>query len=131
MSREELRAGYIRVVNEIYEPEAYFERTDALFLQPNFDYGIKKFRNWLTWPAQYPTEVLFGLQAIGLFARLMTRVPEAHLRREYRRRLWGYLKVHRRPGLVLGYLFHMTMHYHAYSLARRVANPEMQLINSY
>jgi hypothetical protein len=131
MSREELRNGYIRVVNEIYEPEAYFERTEALFLQPSFDYGIKKFRNWLTWPAQYPTELLFGLQAIGLFARLMTRVPEAHLRREYRRRLWSFLKVHRRPGFVLGYVFHMAMHYHAHSLARRVANPEMQLINSY
>ena len=61
----------------------------------------------------------------------MTRVPEAELRREYRRRLWRLLKVHRRPGLVLDYLFHMTMHYHAYSLARRVANPEMQLINSF
>ncbi len=131
MSREELRNGYIRVMNEIYEPATYFERTDALFLQPTFDYGIKRFRNWLTWPGQYGVELAFFVQAIGLFVRLMTRVPEAKLRREYRHRLWGLLKVHRRPGFVLGYLFHMAMHYHAYSLAKRVANPEMQLINSY
>jgi hypothetical protein len=131
MSREELRDGYIRVLNEIYEPRTYFERTDALFLQPSFDYGIKRFRKWLTWPGQYPVEIAFFFQAVGLFIRLMTRIPEAHLRREYRHRLWGLLKVHRRPGFVLGYLFHMAMHYHAYSLARRVANPELQLINSY
>ena len=26
MSREELRDGYVRLMDEIYEPEAYFER---------------------------------------------------------------------------------------------------------
>jgi radical SAM superfamily enzyme YgiQ (UPF0313 family) len=131
MSREELRDGYIRVLNEIYEPGTYFERTDDLFLQPSFDFGITKSRNWLTWPAHYPVELACLLRAIGLFVRLMTQIPEAALRREYRRRLWGLLKVHRRPGLILGYVFHMAMHYHAYSLARRVANPELQLVNSY
>jgi radical SAM superfamily enzyme YgiQ (UPF0313 family) len=131
MSREELRDGYIRVMNEIYEPRRYFERTDDLFLRRGWDYGIKHFRNWLTWPAQYGVEVAFFFQAIGLFLRLMARVPEADLRREYRSRLWRLLKVHRRPGFVLGYVFHMAMHYHAYSLARRVANPELQLINSF
>ena len=50
MSREELLDGYIRVLNELYDPEAYFERTDALFLKPSFDIGIKK-RNWLDDPA--------------------------------------------------------------------------------
>ncbi len=131
MSREELRDGYIRVMNEIYEPRTYFDRTDALFLRRGWDYGIKHFRNWLSWPGQYGVEFAFFFQAIGLFIRLMSRVPEAELRREYRRRLWGLIKVHRRPGFVLGYLFHMAMHYHAYSLAKRVANPELQLINSY
>ena len=45
-SREELRDGYVRVLNELYEPEAYFERTDALFLDPSFDIGITKKRSW-------------------------------------------------------------------------------------
>jgi radical SAM superfamily enzyme YgiQ (UPF0313 family) len=131
MSRAELREGYIRVLNEIYEPEAYFDRTEALFLQPSFDIGINKHRRWLSWPRSWPGEVLFFFQGLGLFARLMTSVGEQNLRREYRKRIGRFLKVHRRPGLVLLYLFHMAMHYHAYQLARRVANPEMQLINSY
>ena len=40
MSREELRDGYVRVLNELYDPEAYFDRTDALFLDPSFEIGI-------------------------------------------------------------------------------------------
>jgi radical SAM superfamily enzyme YgiQ (UPF0313 family) len=131
ISRAELRDGYIRVLNAIYEPGAYFERTEALFLEPSFEIGIKKRRNWLTWPRQIPTEIAFLLRGIGLFARLMARVPDPRLRREYRRRLWRFLKVHRRPGLVLNYLFHMAMHYHSFRLAGRVADPERQLINSY
>ena len=79
MTRGELRDGYIRVLNAIYEPSAYLDRTDSLFLQPSFEYGIKKFRNWLTWPGQYLVEVTFLFQAIGLFIRLMTLVPEASL----------------------------------------------------
>jgi radical SAM superfamily enzyme YgiQ (UPF0313 family) len=131
MDRAALREGYIRVLNALYEPGAYFERTDALFLEPSFDIGIKKLRNWVTWPRQLPEELGFLLGAIGLFARLMIRVPDSSLRREYRRRLWQLLKVHRRPGLVLNYVFHLAMHYHCSQLAQRVADPEQQLINSY
>ncbi len=131
MSRQELRDGYIRVLNDIYEPEAYFERTEALFLEPSFDIGINKRRPWLSSPKSYLGEALFFFQGIGLFARLMTSIGEPSLRREYRKRLGRFLRVHRRPGLVLLYLFHMAMHYHAYQLAKQVANPEMQLINSY
>ena len=56
-------------------------------------------------------------------------VRDAGLRRDYRRRLWRFLKVHRRPGLVLFYLFHMTMHYHARYLATNMASRELQLVN--
>jgi hypothetical protein len=131
MTREELRDGYVRVLNEIYEPQAYFARTEALFLQPSFDIGIKKLRHWLSWPRSLPLEVVMLFQAIGLFTRLMTRVPDPRLRREYRQRLGRFLKVHRRPGLILFYVFHMAMHYHAWQLARRVSDPTMQMINSY
>jgi hypothetical protein len=92
---------------------------------------MKKKRNWLTYPKGFPLEGMYLLKALGLFARLMTLVRDPRLRREYRSRFWRFLKVHRRPGLVLNYLFHMTMHYHAYSLAKRMATREMQLVNSF
>ena len=82
-------------------------------------------------PQAKPLEGMYLLQSIGLFARLITRVRESELRREYHKRLWRFLKVHRRPGLILSYLFHMTMHYHAQSLAKRVATRDSQLVNSF
>jgi hypothetical protein len=131
MDREELLAGYLRVLNELYEPEAYFERTEALFLQPWFDVGINKKKYWLATPSLLPLEVGYLVKGIGLFLRLMTLVREPDLRREYRKRLWRFLKVHRRPGLVLFYVFHMCMHYHAQYMAKRMASREMQLVNSF
>ena len=131
MSQEQLRDGYFRVLNELYSPASYFARTEALFLQPNFEIGFKKVKNWLTTPRQIPYEFMLFLQAVGLFIRLMTRVPSAALRREYRRRLWRFLKVHRRPGIVVFYLFHMAMHYHAFRLAKDMATRESKLVNSF
>jgi radical SAM superfamily enzyme YgiQ (UPF0313 family) len=130
MSRGDLLEGYIRVLNRLYDPRAYFDRTDALWLDPAFEIGVKKKRRWLA-PRWMPQEAYFLARAIGLFARLMTRVREPDLKREYRRRLWRFLRVHRRPGLILNYVFHMSMHYHAHYLARRMASREMQLVNSF
>ena len=61
----------------------------------------------------------------------MTRIEPASLRREYRKRLWRFLKVHRRPGLALFYLFHMVMHYHVHTMARTMAAGEARLVNSF
>ncbi len=47
ISRDDLLEGYIRVLNELYDPEAYFDRTDALWLKPSFDIGVNKKRYWL------------------------------------------------------------------------------------
>jgi hypothetical protein len=118
-------------MNELYEPEAYFQRTEALYLEPSFEIGLFKFRSWLTSPRLLPAQLVLLCQAIGLFLRLMTRVPEPALRREYRKRLWRFLKVHRRPGLIFSYVFHMTMHYHARSLAQGMVAPKRQLVNSW
>jgi hypothetical protein len=130
MTREDLRAGYLRVLNELYHPRAYFERTEALFLNPNFEIGVMKKRKWYV-PRFIGKELGFVFKGIGLFLRLMTLVRDAELRADYRKRLWRFLKVHRRPGFVLFYLFHMTMHYHAQYLAKNMASRELQLVNSF
>lgn len=72
-----------------------------------------------------------AIDCLGLFTRLMTRVSDPALRREYRKRLSGFVKVHRRPGLVLFYVFHMIMHYHVWKMARDMSSRESQLVNVY
>ena len=99
-------------------------------MNPEFEIGIKKKRKWYL-PRFIGKEIGFIFKGIALFARLMTLVKDAQLRRDYRKRLWCFLKVHRRPGFVLFYLFHMTMHYHARYLATNMASRELQLVNSF
>ena len=103
MSREELRDGYVGVMNELYEPEAYFDRLDDLY--PRREARHRPGPGPLLAPAPagswLKTQSLFLAQAIGLFARLMRGVPDPALRREYRRRLWRLLKVRRDPGVLL------------------------------
>ena len=133
MSAEELKDGYLRVLTELYTPEAYFERTESLFLQKSFDVGYGKANGyWKTHPfrrlrAEAPDLAI----AIGLFVRLMIMVPSAALRREYRKRLWRFLKVHRRPGLLLFYVFHLAMHFHTQTLASSMKSGERRLVNSF
>jgi radical SAM superfamily enzyme YgiQ (UPF0313 family) len=132
MSAEQLRDGYIRVLSTQYDPQVYFERTDALFLRPEFEIGYARSAYWKSNPIRkIKVEAVNLAAAVGLFVRLMTRVPEAHLRREYRARLKRLLKVHRRPGLVLLYVFHLAMHYHTYTLARQMAVGERKIVNSF
>jgi radical SAM superfamily enzyme YgiQ (UPF0313 family) len=136
MSREELRDGYARVLSELYDPENYFARAEALFLNPKFEVGYTHtdvYKKRLS--LRVLRESVQAAQALGLFFRLMTKIEDKGLRREYRRRFFRFLKVHRRPGLVVYYLFHMAMHYHAHKLAQNVkaavAGDRKVLVNSF
>ncbi len=132
IGREELLEGYLRVLKELYEPEAYFARTDALFLDPSFEIGIIRKRPW--WrisTGSLRSEIRFALESLGLFARLMSQVPDRALRQQYRKRVWGFLKVHRLPGLLLFYVFQLAKHYHVAKLANDMSTRESQLVNSY
>jgi hypothetical protein len=132
MGREELLQGYLRVLEEQYEPVTYFERTDALFLDPKFEIGIPLKRPWWRISARWlRSEAQCAVEAVGLFVRLMNQVEDDRLRREYRKRLRRFLKVHRRPGLVLFYVFHMAMHYHVWRLRKDMASRESHLVNSF
>jgi hypothetical protein len=134
MSPEELRDAYLRVMTELYDPENDFDRIEALFLHPDFEIGYVKARPayWRRHRLLYAwTQAKKVLPAIGLFLRLMSRIEPASLRREYLRRIWRSLKVHRRPGLTLFYLFHLVMHYHVLTMARTMAVGEARLVNSF
>jgi len=122
MSREALRDGYVRVMNELYEPDAYFRRVEDLFLKGKLELGKGRARWWRKhrWQ-QLKTEGLFLAQALGLLFRILTAVPEPDLRREYRRRILRYLRQRRNPGMFLVYLIHVAMHYHAHTLAKSLA----------
>ncbi|MCA1685298.1 MAG: B12-binding domain-containing radical SAM protein, partial [Planctomycetia bacterium] len=53
ISREELRDGYIRVMDDLYTPEAYFGRLDDLFITARLDMGRGRSRYWRRHPLNF------------------------------------------------------------------------------
>jgi radical SAM superfamily enzyme YgiQ (UPF0313 family) len=132
IGREELRDGYIRVMNQLYECEPYFDRLEELYLKERLEIGRGRARYWKKHPwKRISSQSLWVVQAIGLFLRLMKGVPEAHLRREYRKRLWRFLKIRRNPALLLFYVIHIAQHYHAYTMATQMSSGRTRVYNSY
>ncbi len=71
MSREELREGYLTVLKELYDPVAYFERTEELFLDPTWDVGSMRSPYWKQHPIRrLRMEGLFFAAAWVLYRRL-------------------------------------------------------------
>ena len=132
ISREGLRDGWFRVMNELYEPEAYFDRLDDLFDKGNLKTGKARSKYWKTHPwERIKGEGFFLAQAMGLFARLMTGVPERGLRRIYRRQALKFLKTRPDPGSLLYYMIHLAYHYHAHSMTTSMSSGKAALVNSY
>jgi radical SAM superfamily enzyme YgiQ (UPF0313 family) len=132
MSGEELRDGYLHVLTEQYDPDMYFQRTEALFLNTKFDIGCVRSKYWRKHPfRKLMLEARYLALTIGLYFRLLGAIPETHLRDEYKKRFWRFLKVKRRPGLAHFYLFHIAMHYHAYTMSRNMTSKRTAIFNSF
>jgi radical SAM superfamily enzyme YgiQ (UPF0313 family) len=133
LSREELRAGYLRILNELYEPTAFFERTEELFLHQRISFSATRnrfLRRHHPWTF-FRSHLRNLRDALGLCARLLWRVPEPALRREYARRLVRLLRVRRSPDVLLLYVIKCAMHYHHYRLAQQMAKGQSGIVNSF
>ena len=132
MSREALRDGYVRLMRDLYEPDAYFGRLEELYLKAKAPFGEGVARYWRRHPWSWlkmQAENLAG--AVVLFTRLMRAVPEASLRKEYRRRVWRLIRARPDPNLILLYLFKCAMHYHQHGMATQMAGGAGRIINSF
>jgi radical SAM superfamily enzyme YgiQ (UPF0313 family) len=132
ISREELRDGYLQLMRELYDPEAYFERLEQLYLRDRFQYGQARRSYWRrhrwTW---LKAQAVSLLRSAYVYRRLMRDVPEAHLRREYRRRIVRLLKVRREPETLFIYLIKCAMHYHHYAMARQMSSGQRPVVNTF
>lgn len=132
MSREELSDGYIRVMREIYAPEAYFDRVDSLFLDPEFEPGAAQRAYWRRhrW-RRLKSQALNAARAAVVYYRLMQRVPDAGLRDEYRRRMRKAWQVRRDPYYMFVYALKCAVHFHYHKMVERMTQPERELVNSF
>jgi len=131
MTREELRDGYVRLHNDLYEPEAYFERFEQLWLRDGFRFSMTRAAYWRRHPWVWlKAEVRMAVRSGLIFWQLMNGVPNAALRREYRRRFWRLVKVRRDPEVWFAFLIKCLMHYHHYTMAKEMATQDAP-VNTY
>src|SRR5262245_20713661 len=132
IGREELRVGYVAVLKDLYEPEAYFGRVEDLYLRRRIALGRGQARYWRRHPWQrLKARAADLVRAAVLQARLLWRVPESALRGEYLRRIGRLLRVRRDPALLVHYLVKCAMHYHHHQMARQMANTRGTIVNSF
>ncbi len=132
IDRAALRDGYLAVLRDLHEPEAYFGRLDALYLDGRLNLQRTRQRYLRTHPMKRLALSLRLLgEALGIFARLMRHVPDAGLRREYRHRLWRVVKRRREPLVLQTYAIKCAMHHHVHTLVRQMLGEGRQITNSF
>ena len=113
LSREDLRTGYVRVMQALNEPGAYFSRLDRLYSSPAMLRASRRPKR------NFYRSVVRNLSLLGeaafIFLRLQTRGPDMSLRRIYRRVMGRALR-RGSPQLLQIFALKCAMHYHAQKL---------------
>jgi hypothetical protein len=112
MSREDLRDGYVKLMADVYTADSYFERLDRLYLDERLvsTQGRAPYWRCHSW-RRLQVNASFVAEAVAAYLRLMHGIPEAELRREYRKRLWRVLRTRREPSVLRTYAIRCAMHY--------------------
>jgi radical SAM superfamily enzyme YgiQ (UPF0313 family) len=131
MSRDELSRGYTSLMSRLYAPTAYFERLDDLFVTG----GIRCDRAWQRYAGRHPWKrrvrhFRYWVEAFLLIARLLSRVPDASLRRIYWSQFFRYVRVGGGAALSRVYAIKCVMHYHWYEMARSTAHSRV-IVNTF
>jgi radical SAM superfamily enzyme YgiQ (UPF0313 family) len=132
MSRQALTEGYVRLMSSLYEPQAYFERLDDLYLRGKLEFDVcwDRYRGlhpWRTWPRSLRA----WLEAFGILARLLIQVPDRSLRSMYFRRMWQCLRLRRSGSVMQVYAIKCAIHFHMHQLVRVLAAGERSMVNTF
>ncbi len=132
MSREDLRDGYVSLMNELYHPDRYFARLDALFVQRDYRFAPGMAQYLGKHPVKRALRCgKYVVRAFYVYLQLMRNVEDPNLRQQYRKRIAHFIRVHRGSSWVVFYVLRCAMHYHKYTLTQRMVTHEGRLVNSY
>jgi radical SAM superfamily enzyme YgiQ (UPF0313 family) len=132
MSREELRDGYVALMEELYEPEAFFDRIEGLYLRDKFTFARARSRYWWRHPWQGVRAQFFNLaRSAVIYRRLMRHVRDKSLQCEYRLRITRLLKSRRDPAVLFVYSIKCAVHFHHYTMTNQMASKESPVRNTF
>jgi radical SAM superfamily enzyme YgiQ (UPF0313 family) len=123
MSPETLRDGFIRVMQDCYAADAYFERLDRQFFDEHFKYVMHQLPYWKSHRLAWIKRCVLNYAKFGaVAARLLSVVKDETLRSRYKRQLSRVVRQRwREPHILFIYTIKVAMHYHYSALAHALS----------
>jgi radical SAM superfamily enzyme YgiQ (UPF0313 family) len=119
MSREELRDGFIRMMQACYSADAYFQRLDAQFIDEKFKFTLHELPYWKSHRWAWVKRCFFNYVKFAVVASRLLRLDDGTLRSRYRQQLLRVLRVRwGEPHILFIYALKVTSHYHFAAIAR-------------
>ena len=119
MSPEELRDGFIRVMQACYSADHYFQRLDAQFLDENFKFTLHGLPYWKGHRWAWLKRCFFNYVKFAAVASRLLKIEDDTLRSRYRRQLLDVLRSRwREPHILFIYALKVSFHYHFAAVAR-------------
>ena len=133
LARKDLRDGFLRVMQQLYTPQAYFDRIDSLFLGRGFRFKVHHVDYWRAHRWTWLKRAVGNYVKFAVLAsRLLSRVENAELRRAYRRQLGHIVRARfAEPHILFIYSIKIAMHYHYDSLVGRSGEPVPEGLRSF
>jgi len=126
MSPDELRNGFIQVMQRCYRADAYFQRLDAQFIDEEFKFTMHQLPYWVShrW-AWAKRSFLNYCRFLVVTTRLLRLVADEALRSRYRQQLLRVLRIRwREPHILFVYALKVATHYHYAAITRALAQVE-------
>ena len=132
MSREALSDGYVRLMAELYEPQAYFDRVDDLYR----DGGIVIDRAWQSLWRGHPwrmarTRPVFGLECLRPLHACARQVPDRRCAGSTASASGRSSARGPKPAVLRIYALKCAIHWHMHKFVRRLMTTEKPLVNTY
>ena len=123
MSSEVLRDGFIKVMNECYAADAYFDRLDRQFFDQDFKFVMHQLPYWRSHPLAWVKRCALNYVRFGaVAARLLSVVEDEKLRSRYKQQLSRVVRKRwREPHILFVYTIKVAMHYHYSALAHALS----------
>jgi hypothetical protein len=120
MSREELRDGFVRVMQKCYSADVYFQRLDAQFIDENFKFTLHQLSYWASHRWAWAKRCFLNYcRFVVIASRLLRLVADEALRSRYRHQLSRVLRARwLEPHILFIYALKVATHYHYAAITR-------------
>ena len=124
MSPAAMRDGLIRVTENSYSADAYFQRLDALFIEGGFKFAAHQLGYWRSHRWAWAKSCLENYIMFAVLAgRLIHRVEDQALKHRYRAQLLRAVRARMfEPQLLVTYAIKTAMHYHYAAIAKSLSD---------